>query len=73
MASFPDSEHEEPALRAVDGALSDELVEALRVQLPPHLADPRLPRLALLQLLVQLLLEKFNSAVFSYCDTNRVG
>ena len=54
MASFPDSEHEESALRAVDCALSDELVEALRVELPPHLADPSLPRLTLLQLLKSL-------------------
>ena len=55
---LPDSEHEQPPLRAVDGALSDELVEALRVQLPPHLADPRLASLTLLQLLVKLLLDR---------------
>ena len=60
--SLPDSEHEEAALGAVDGALADELVEALRVELPAHLADARLPRLPLLQLLVQLLLDTWSES-----------
>ena len=53
----PDPQHEEASLHTVDGGLSDELVEALGVELPPDLADPRLPGLSLLQLLVQLLLQ----------------
>ena len=55
--SLPDSEHEEAALGAVDGALADELVEALRVELLAHGTDARLPRLPRLQLGVELLLE----------------
>ena len=33
----PHPQQQQPALRAVDRGLADQLVEALRVQLPPHL------------------------------------
>ena len=52
----PDPEEEETSLDAVDGALPDDLVEALRVQLASHLADSRLSGLPLLQFLIQLFL-----------------
>ena len=54
----PDPEQEQAPLRAVDGALADQLVEALGVQLAPDLADASLTGLALLKLLVQLFLKE---------------
>jgi len=47
----------EAALSAVDGHLPDNLVETLCVQVFPNRANARLTGLALLQLLVELLLE----------------
>ena len=55
---IPYPEEEKAPLRAVDGALADQLVKALGVQLPAHLADPSFPGLPLLELLVQLFLRK---------------
>jgi hypothetical protein len=53
----PHPEEEQPSLDAVDGALPDDLVEALRVQLASHRADAGLSGLTLFQLLIQLLLK----------------
>ena len=53
---IPDPEQEQSSFYAVDGALPDDLVEALRVQLTPDLTNPGLPGLPLFQLLVKLLL-----------------
>ncbi len=44
----PDPEQQESPLGAVDGALSDQLVETLRVQLAAHLTDASLASLTLL-------------------------
>ena len=52
-----DSDQQESSLCAVDGDLSDEFVEALRVQLLPHGADSCFPRLPSLQPLLQFVLE----------------
>ena len=38
-----DSEQEEPSLQTRDESLSDQLLEALGVQLPPHLTDALRP------------------------------
>ena len=50
LVTHPDQQ--EAALGAVDGHLSDDLVEGLRVQLLADRADSRLARLPFLQLLV---------------------
>ena len=51
------AQQQQTALGAVDCDLTDELVEALRVELLAHGADPGLARLALQQTLVELLLQ----------------
>mmetsp|Transcript_1894 Transcript_1894/g.2678 ORF Transcript_1894/g.2678 Transcript_1894/m.2678 type:complete len:215 (-) Transcript_1894:382-1026(-) len=51
------AQEQEPPLGAVQGHVADELVKALGVQVLSDRADVRLPRLALHQPLVQLLLQ----------------
>jgi len=51
------TQKKKPAFRAVDCHLSDQFVEALRVQFSPDWTDSGFPRLSLLQPHVQLLLK----------------
>ena len=53
---IPDPQEQQASLDAVDGALPDQLVEALRVQLPPDLTNAGFASLPLYKLLVQLFL-----------------
>ena len=63
---IPDPEQEQSSFHAVDGALPDDLVEALRVQLAPDLTDSSLTGLTLLKLLVKLFLKRIESS--GQCD-----
>mmetsp|Transcript_68038 Transcript_68038/g.168083 ORF Transcript_68038/g.168083 Transcript_68038/m.168083 type:complete len:210 (-) Transcript_68038:312-941(-) len=53
---IPHAQQQKPPLSTVDRDLPDQLVKRLAIELLTHGADPRLPRLPLLQLPVEVLL-----------------